>query len=154
MNPWFWVTQVGAPELWLGIAAGVLIFYLARRKVMGKKGKGFAKVFILSLILTLVTVQAVKDVAQVPRPCGIENPYCEDDFSFPSGHSAAAFVAFSSILLFLPRKWLPLLVIPVLVAYSRVALGVHTVTDVVAGSILGIMFPVIVWEALRKKGRI
>lgn len=66
--------------------------------------------------------------------------------SFPSGHSAAAAACWLAIALvvsgWLPRRFRPLLfggaiVIAVVVAASRALLGVHWVTDVVAGLIVG-----------------
>jgi membrane-associated phospholipid phosphatase len=66
--------------------------------------------------------------------------------SFPSGHAQAAMVAYSVLLLvFLPslrgpwrRVALVLAVLMVLaIGFSRVALGVHYVSDVLAGYVLG-----------------
>lgn len=57
--------------------------------------------------------------------------------SFPSGHSATAFAAAIAVGLLYPRLMKPLLVLAALVAVSRVYLGVHYATDVLAGSLLG-----------------
>lgn len=57
--------------------------------------------------------------------------------SFPSGHSATAFAAAVAVGLFYPRLRRPLLALAAVVALSRVYLGVHYATDVVAGSLLG-----------------
>jgi undecaprenyl-diphosphatase len=78
-----------------------------------------------------------------------------DPHSFPSGHAARAFLiavvasalgpAWLSILLWI---WAPL------VALARVAMGVHYVSDVVAGAVLGVVVagiglqiyePVLMW---------
>lgn len=151
LNPWFLITLLGTPELWLGIAGGVGVFYFIFRKNLGKRRKtlrGFAMVFVVSLLLTFGVVQGIKSTVNIPRPCGQENPYCEPDSSFPSGHAAAIFVFFGPLLIFLKRMWLPLLVIPLLVAYSRVALGVHTLADVAAGGVLGVVIPLVIFEIL------
>ena len=59
--------------------------------------------------------------------------------SFPSGHTLEAFamaVAFS--ILVLKRKYIiPLLIWAFLVAYSRLALGVHYPGDVISGMLIG-----------------
>ena len=57
--------------------------------------------------------------------------------SFPSGHSATAFAAAVAVGFVSPRLRKPLLTLAVLVAASRVYLGVHYATDVLAGSLLG-----------------
>ena len=60
-----------------------------------------------------------------------------DQFSFPSGHTAGAFVFAILIGHFIPITSVPLLIWATLVGYSRVYVGVHYPTDVLAGSILG-----------------
>jgi membrane-associated phospholipid phosphatase len=59
--------------------------------------------------------------------------------SFPSGHSATAFAAAVAVGLFYPRLRRPLLALAAVVALSRVYLGVHYASDVVAGSLLGVL---------------
>jgi len=155
-NPWLWLTVLGTPELWLGVAGVLVVFYLVFRKRPGfkksrKQVKSFLWVFVVSMLLVFGTVLLVKNTAQIPRPCGPESLQCPADFSFPSGHSAAIFVFFASLLVFLKKKWLPLAIVPVLVAYSRIALGVHTLADVLAGALLGLVVPVLIWVFLGKK---
>jgi membrane-associated phospholipid phosphatase len=59
--------------------------------------------------------------------------------SFPSGHSATAFAAAVAVGMFYPRLRRPLLALAAVVALSRVYLGVHYATDVLAGSALGVV---------------
>lgn len=157
LNPWFWITLVGTPEIWLGIAGGVVVFYVLFRGKLGKRRtpvKAFFTVFVISLLLVSGMVTGLKSALQIERPCGEENPYCDPDFSFPSGHAATVFVFFTSLLLFVSRKWLPLLIIPLLVASSRAALGVHTIPDILVGSVVGIVVTFVVWGFLHRKGKI
>jgi len=62
-----------------------------------------------------------------------------DRFSFPSGHSANAFALATILALTFPWMALPALVLAASVAASRVVLGVHFPSDVVAGSLLGVL---------------
>ena len=57
--------------------------------------------------------------------------------SFPSGHAATAFAAAVAVGIVHPRLRRPLLALAAVVAVSRVYLGVHFLTDVVVGSLLG-----------------
>jgi len=151
LNPWFWVTLAGTPELWLGIAAGAAIVYIVFRKKSDRRKKVFLEVFVISLLLVFGIVFVIKNVTQVPRICDSTNPYCEPSFSFPSGHSASIFVFFSSLMLFLKRKWWFLWTVPLVVAYSRIVLEVHTPVEVFVGSAIGIVVPVVLWKFLRKR---
>ncbi len=76
------------------------------------------------------------------RPCAIE-PVCwhsllpPDQFSFPSGHTITAFAMATALTHFYPGLAIGLWVCAASVAASRVLLGMHFVSDVVAGAILG-----------------
>lgn len=61
-----------------------------------------------------------------------------DSTSFPSGHSATAFAAAIAVGMAYPRLRAPLLALAAVVAVSRVYLGMHYWSDVVAGSLLGV----------------
>ncbi len=76
------------------------------------------------------------------RPCAIAG-HCwaellpPDQFSFPSGHSITAFAVAVSLGLFFPGLMPGLLFCAVSVAFSRVMVGMHFLSDVVVGSGIG-----------------
>ncbi|SFP53611.1 Membrane-associated phospholipid phosphatase [Butyrivibrio proteoclasticus] len=67
-------------------------------------------------------------------------------FSFPSGHSTNSVTAYSSIAVYKKNKVLNVVafVIPLLVGFSRVAVGVHYPTDVVCGWISGLLIVLLI----------
>ena len=108
-----------------------------------KKEYRTIKPYTVNIILVYLISYALKFLIHRPRP-GIEflpliiKTGYSSVFSFPSGHTIAAF----SILPFLKTKkekitWL---VIAIFIAYSRLYLGVHYLSDVIAGILLGLLF--------------
>ena len=62
------------------------------------------------------------------------------DHSFPSGHSASSFCAFSVTLICCPPfVWIPALFGAVMIAFSRLYLRVHYLSDVLGGMVLGLV---------------
>lgn len=76
------------------------------------------------------------------RPCTLV-PHCwatllpPDQFSFPSGHTITAFAVSTPLSLFYPDLLVGLMFCALSIALSRVLLGMHFLTDVLAGAILG-----------------
>ena len=60
-----------------------------------------------------------------------------DKFSFPSGHTSAAFLMSTAIAIYFPSLALVLYPWAVCVGWSRVMLGVHFPGDSLAGALLG-----------------
>lgn len=60
------------------------------------------------------------------------------DYSFPSGHSSASFAVAAVMFMLLPKKvGVPAVIVASIIAFSRLYLGVHYPSDVVAGIIIG-----------------
>jgi undecaprenyl-diphosphatase len=95
---------------------------------------------LYQLVITL-TVQLLKAVVARKRPyqnlAGVIPARIEQDASFPSGHSAAAFAMSLILSDALPMLGPLLFGLAVLIGYSRIYRGVHYPSDVLAGSLLG-----------------
>lgn len=74
--------------------------------------------------------QALQDFRSVITP--------SDQFSFPSGHTSAAFMVATLLGFFFPTLMVGLYLWAALVGFSRVVLGVHFPTDTLVGVALGI----------------
>lgn len=68
--------------------------------------------------------------------------------SFPSGHSTSAFATFFCMALILENKFLKFLmfVIALIVGFSRVYLSQHFLNDVVAGSLVGVITSLVIYQ--------
>lgn len=68
------------------------------------------------------------------------------DSSFPSGHTCASFSTALIYMRMLPRRYgIPAVVLAALIAFSRLYLGVHYPSDVLAGFLIGWLASVVVW---------
>ena len=108
----------------LFIVIGIFIFF--------KIDKRWVVYSWFSLGITLLVVFLLKISFIRERPFGVGPSY-----SFPSGHASAAF---SLVPLFISKfknyKFL-IILIAVLIAFSRIYLGYHYLSDVLAGGLIG-----------------
>lgn len=70
------------------------------------------------------------------------------DYSFPSGHTTASFSIAATLALNIPNIWIILYLLALLIGISRIYLGVHYPTDVLAGIVLGIGTSIVVHHFL------
>ena len=103
--------------------------------------KGLAS--LASLTISMGTTYSLKKIINRDRPYitypNIQPYYIKNDPAFPSGHTTAAFSTATSLSLTF-KKWY--VVVPAYtwagaVAYSRLHLGVHYPSDVLAGAVIG-----------------
>lgn len=113
-------------------------FYYAYDKKIGKR-------LALCLLISGYLMELFKNIFQDPRPQNIETADW-DSYGFPSGHSSgsAAFYGYIGYTLKdkLKHSIIPILmsIIIMLIAVSRVVIGVHDIQDIIGGVILGIGF--------------
>lgn len=128
------LARSGDAWLWF-VAAGALAAF------GGAYGRRRAALVALAIVATGLAVRAGKLLTRRERPDGDWGASYRrsDPHAFPSGHAARATLL--AVLAFaLGPPWLGVLlaVWACLVALSRVALGVHYLSDVLAGAVLGV----------------
>jgi undecaprenyl-diphosphatase len=116
-----------------------------------------AAAFVSTAIANILLL-CVKRRVRRPRPCDLPRSrsfdvqplvwFPSDRYSFPSGHALNAFAIGSPIALAFPAVALPVLAAAASVAASRVVLGLHWLSDVVAGALAGLLIGSAVWLVL------
>lgn len=112
--------------------------------IKDQKYRDFLYRIITGLVPTIIVVHLIKLIFRRARPYnlleGLETYgiYLRD-YSFPSGHTAAAFSLFITALLFSKNLTIPFFIFAIMIAFSRIYLGVHFPTDVAGGMIVGII---------------
>ena len=135
------LTFFGSP-LWFYLIVTPAVLWVWRR--------GHTRLAVFLVVTTLgggLLDTIVKEAVGRPRPSLVDPVASAHGKSFPSGHAMSSTVAYGSLLLvFLPaigRRYRPVVfagvvVLVLAIGFSRLALGVHYITDVVGGYVLGL----------------
>jgi len=119
----------------------VLALYLGTRR--GRAGRVVLCTAIAAVFLSDSCGWALKELVQRPRPCRVIaglRPLvaCSESFSFPSNHAINMWALATVFSLWLPKPAPAFFALAGLVAYSRIYLGVHYPSDVLAGAACGV----------------
>ena len=124
---WFWISL-----------SLVLLLFKQTRKL------GFMCCFAIGCMVLINNI-CIKHIVNRIRPYEVIEGLIPlgnipDDSSFPSGHTAISFTV-SLVLLFSTKKrfGIPAVILAVLIALSRMYVGVHYPTDVLGGLVVGIV---------------
>ncbi|MGI6497801.1 MAG: phosphatase PAP2 family protein [Oscillospiraceae bacterium] len=131
--------------LWIA-CSGVMLFFKRWRQVGGAA--------LIAVLLTFVSGEIIlKSLVARPRPFWeidalVSLLPMQGGFSFPSGHTASAFAAASVYFRGAPNRWAKVLFLflAALMGFSRLYVGVHYLSDVMAGAVLGFAWGLLVWQ--------
>lgn len=134
------IKVIAMPEYWAVIGLGVS-WWLIQRK------KSRSALIILWLTIGNVITPVLKIIFHTPRPTAdLVAVYAhESSYGFPSGHALGAAIMVA-LVWWWTKKWkkqqravarIAVVVMALTVGWSRVALGVHWPTDVLAGWVIG-----------------
>lgn len=140
LAPHFWSGMTSMADTYL--ALGLLLpFMLLRPKL--------AALLLLSALIATAITHTIKPILDVPRPPAVLAAdamhligHRLDHGSFPSGHAVTAFTLAGILImgLRLSAGWSALILLAAsFLAVSRMAVGVHWPTDVLAGSVIGLI---------------
>ena len=142
-------TVLAALAVPLYALATIALWFVARpyRSTRWKRASVSA---LTAAALALAVNQAIAHVWERPRPYvthGLSTHLLSassPDPSFPSDHAAAAFAIAFAVLAFSRAAGLGFLAAATLIALSRIALGLHYPSDVLAGALVGWMAATVV----------
>jgi len=128
-------TRGGDGWIWYAMALTVWLFG-------GEQGPRAVAASTLPVGVGIGVFIALKRITGRRRPCQFDqhcwsNLLPPDQFSFPSGHTITAFAVAVPLGLFYPGMEVGLGFIALSIASSRILLGMHFLSDVVAGALIG-----------------
>lgn len=146
----------------LAIGTTVVVIQFVVRK-WGREAKLLAITMIGAGLLNITLKLAFKR----PRPVPFFNLTAPETYSFPSGHSLTSAVFFGALAAILTARvksrrlrviiWVVCTLMFVLIGFSRIYLGVHHTTDVIAGFAAALIWILVVrfveMELARRKRR-
>ena len=140
----------------LGAVRIVLTIILLIRKNTRRAGL----VVLISMAVTFVLVSfMIKPAVHRVRPFNLYPAIqvlgvVPSDYSFPSGHTSNGFAAALVMLRMLPRRaGVPAVILAALIAFSRLYVGAHYPTDVIAGLLIALVISQLVWYIMAGRQR-
>lgn len=132
-----WTSKTGDGQLYL--LMGIFLWWFEP-----KHGGLFLYTALLAYALQLPLYLVLKAVFKRQRPCDLltnlrAHVTPSDKFSLPSGHTAAAFLMAALIVNFYPFVAPVAYTWATLIGISRILLGVHYPSDIIAGAVLGLL---------------
>ena len=120
----------------------VILYYGISKKIGQRVLYSIITTINLNNIFKLI-IKRERPFSQVQKnPVTPARPETATGYSFPSGHTQNASVTYTSLAINFRKKQviIPCIILIILIGFSRLWLGVHFPTDVIAGCILGVGF--------------
>lgn len=146
------VTRLGSAGI-IWIVIGIILLFFKRYR---RAGISVLAALLLSLLLCNIII---KPLAARIRPFDINTAVqliikAPPDYSFPSGHTSAAFAASIAVLMGRHKRiGVSMLALAFIIAFSRLYLYVHYPTDVLCGMIIGTVCGVIGYSLTKLIGK-
>ncbi len=111
----------------------------------GKTGRSAALLLVPAIVLSdQLNSSFLKYLIERPRPCHVLPDVrllvsCGSGYSFPSSHAVNNFAGAVVLSFFLPRGGWAFFLFAATVAFSRVYVGVHYPSDIIAGAVVGLV---------------
>lgn len=142
-------TMFGEELMVIAILGG--IYWCVNKKVGERLG--------ITVFISLGLNSLLKIVFMRLRPFMVDDsivnlrPETSGGYSMPSGHAQSASTVFFGVYQFFKKKYLLIIaiIITILVSISRMYIGVHYLTDVLVGSLLGILITYLMYRFIGKK---
>ena len=135
--------------------AGSTVAYLAMLVVISWSiSRKLGAWLLLALVLSLCLNHLLKNWIALPRPflyARVDNLTTPDEYSFPSGHAQHAALFWGLLMIRFRNRWFRVaaMLMVFLIGFSRIYLGVHFPTDVLAGWMVGALLAWIYASAWR-----
>lgn len=137
-----------AGAVWIAVGIALLFF---------RKTRAAGVMLLISLLMGLLIGElGLKNIVCRPRPFLVNtavklNIHAPSGYSFPSGHSAAAFAS-ATVLVLRGKRWMGIsaVVLAVLISFSRLYNYVHYPSDVLCGALLGVSCALLVVFVFKK----
>lgn len=149
-------SKIGETKIMLILSIIIaIVFWLVKQRMA-------ALFMVTAEILTLACNLLLKDTIRRARPA-VQHLAAANGYSFPSGHSSSSMALFLALallctLLIKRRPWrialfVILLIVPLIIGWSRITVRVHFPSDVFGGFLEGIFFTLAAYAFFRDRIR-